>query len=233
MKPLKLTVVVDNNVPPGAKAPFRGEHGLALLIDTGTNRILFDAGPSDVVVHNLGLLGLHPRDLDAIVLSHGHYDHTGGLPSVLMMAGKTIPVFSHPGIFTQRYSVVGAACRYVGIPFTRDYLTSIGADFRSVEGPQELLPNIWISGPGPSNTMGPAFPPANTGKPKVPRSIQIITLSAPISAPRIAPASSTTNGCNVIGTGPMGRMMYELTQSSEAKSDTSIFLRRDMKKSSL
>lgn len=149
---MKFTVVVDNNVPPGAKAPFRGEHGLALLIETGTNRILFDAGPSDVVVHNLGLLGLHPRDLDAIVLSHGHYDHTGGLPSVLMMAGKTIPVFSHPGIFKQRYAVTGTACRYVGIPFTREYLSCIGADFRSVDGPQELVPNLWISGPVPRET---------------------------------------------------------------------------------
>ena len=79
---MKLTVVVDNCVSPGAKAPFRAQHGLAVLIDTGANKILFDAGPSDIVIHNLGLLGVHPRELDAIVLSHGHYDHTGGLASV-------------------------------------------------------------------------------------------------------------------------------------------------------
>jgi len=88
MKLLKFTVVVDNNVPPRANAPFRGEHGLSMLIETGTNRILFDTGASDLVVYNLGLLGVHPRDLDAIVLSHGHYDHTGGLAAVLTMAAK-------------------------------------------------------------------------------------------------------------------------------------------------
>ena len=146
---MKFTVVVDNNVPPGAKAAFRGEHGLSVLIETGANKILFDAGPSDIVVYNLGLLGVHPRELDAIVLSHGHYDHTGGLPSVLAMAGKKIPVFSHPDIFTKRYSVAANNCRYVGVPFTREHLVHLGADFRSVEEPLELVPNLWISGPVP------------------------------------------------------------------------------------
>ena len=149
---MKFTVVVDNNVPPGAKAAFRGEHGLSVLIETGANKILFDAGPSDIVVYNLGLLGVHPRELDAIVLSHGHYDHTGGLPSILAMAGKKIPVFSHPDIFQKRYSVAANSCRYVGIPFTREHLVHLGADFRSVEEPLELVPNLWISGPVPRET---------------------------------------------------------------------------------
>ena len=152
MNPLKFTVVVDNNVPPGARAPFRGEHGLSVLIETGTNRILFDAGPSDIVVYNLGLLGVHPKELDAIVLSHGHYDHTGGLAALLTMAAKKIPVFSHPDIFKPRYSVSGGGCRYVGVPFTKEYLVRLGADFRSVEEPQELVPNLWISGPVPRET---------------------------------------------------------------------------------
>ena len=123
-----------------------------MLIETGINRILFDAGPSDVVVHNLTLLGIHPRELDAIVLSHGHYDHTGGLAALLTMAAKKIPVFSHPDIFQPRYSVTGSNCRYVGVPFAREYLVRLGADFRSVEEPVELVPNIWISGPVPRET---------------------------------------------------------------------------------
>ena len=152
MKLLKFTVVVDNNVPPRANAPFRGEHGLSMLIETGTNRILFDTGASDLVVYNLGLLGVHPRDLDAIVLSHGHYDHTGGLAAVLTMAAKKIPVFSHPEIFKPRYAVAGTSCRYVGVPFVREALARMGADFRSVEEPLELVPNLWISGPIPRET---------------------------------------------------------------------------------
>ena len=99
-----------------------------------------------------GLLGIHPRDLDAIILSHGHYDHTGGLPSVLNMAGKPLPIFSHPEIFKKRYAVADGKCRYIGIPFSSDYLASLGADFRPVEEATELLPNLWISGPVPRET---------------------------------------------------------------------------------
>lgn len=153
MNPLKVTVVVDNCVSPAVRKPFRGQHGLAVLIDTGTNKILFDAGPSDIVVHNLGLLGVHPRDLDAIVLSHGHYDHTGGLASVLTMAAKKIPVFAHPDIFKPRYHIDGTNCKFVGVPFTKEHLNSLGADFRSVEEPVELVPNLWISGPIPRETV--------------------------------------------------------------------------------
>lgn len=149
---MKVTVVVDNTVSTAAKAAFRGEHGLSVLIETGTNRILFDTGQSDIVVHNLGLLGLHPRDLDAIVLSHGHYDHTGGLPAILAMAGKRLPVFCHPDIFKSRYAVSGSNCRYVGVPFHKEYLARMGADFRNVEEPLELLPALWISGPIPRET---------------------------------------------------------------------------------
>lgn len=149
---MKITVVVDNCVPTLAKVAFRGEHGLSVLIETGANRILFDTGQSDLVVHNLGLLGVHPRDLDAIVLSHGHYDHTGGLPAILAMAGKRLPVFSHPDIFKPRFAVAGSSCRYVGVPFNKEYLVRLGADFRSVEEPLELVPNLWISGPIPRET---------------------------------------------------------------------------------
>lgn len=149
---MKITVVVDNCVPTLAKVAFRGEHGLSVLIETGANRILFDTGQSDLVVRNLGLLGVHPKDLDAIVLSHGHYDHTGGLPAILAMAGKRLPVFSHPDIFKPRFSVTGSNCRYVGVPFNKEYLTRLGADFRSVEEPLELVPNLWISGPIPRET---------------------------------------------------------------------------------
>ena len=76
---MKLTVVMDNMVPFGASKPFVGEHGYSLLIETAGKRVLLDAGQSEAVVRNLSLLGVHPDELDAIVISHGHFDHAGGL----------------------------------------------------------------------------------------------------------------------------------------------------------
>ena len=80
---------------------------------------------------------------------------------------------------------------------------------------------------GPRSTIGPAFPPAKTGNPNVPSNIQITTLSAPIFGPRTAPVNTMKKTCSVTGTGPIGRMMIELTQISAAKSETNIFRRKD------
>ena len=83
-----LRIAVDNNVPIGAGKPFLGEHGLAMLLETDDVRLLLDTGQSGTaVINNLSLLGVPPATLSAIVLSHGHYDHCGGLAQVLAHAG--------------------------------------------------------------------------------------------------------------------------------------------------
>lgn len=142
---MKVTVIVDNCVPPSIRGPFIGEHGLALLIEQDGKRLLFDTGQSDAVVHNLGLLGVHPSSLDGIIISHGHYDHTGGLMAVLQHAAKTMPVYAHPDIFQTRVSVAGKR-HFIGIPFTQPQLTELGAQWNFYDRPLELLPGLWYSG---------------------------------------------------------------------------------------
>ncbi len=142
---MKISVVVDNAVPTRVRKPFVGEHGFSLLLEHDNRRVLFDTGASSAVVSNLGLLGVHPCAIDMIVVSHGHYDHTGGLYSVLQHAEKKMPVSAHPHIFQPRYST-GKQRHFVGIPHKREQLTELGADWRFSERPLELLPGLWISG---------------------------------------------------------------------------------------
>lgn len=149
---MKITVAVDNCILPKAKKPLRAEHGLSLLIETAAGKYLFDTGQTDTVVYNLGLLGVHPRDLTAIILSHGHYDHTGGLAAVLGQAGRQLPVYCHRGVFSTRYAVDGSAVRYAGLPWAENHLVSLGADFRLVDEPLALTPALVISGPVPRVT---------------------------------------------------------------------------------
>lgn len=149
---MKVTVVVDNCILPKAGKPFRAEHGLSLLLETAGRRFLFDAGPSEAAVHNLGLLNVRPADLDAIVLSHGHYDHTGGLAAVLAQAGKRLPVYCHPGVFANRFSLTGGTVRFAGMPHVKEHLASLGADFCPVEKPTPLAAGLTISGPIPRGT---------------------------------------------------------------------------------
>ncbi len=99
----KLTVLVDNNT--AIDHYLLAEPGLSFLLEHDGKRILFDAGYSDVFIRNAQKLGQDLVQLDRVVLSHGHMDHTWGLPSLIAlrteaaMAGRRVPeteLVAHP-----------------------------------------------------------------------------------------------------------------------------------------
>lgn len=149
---MKITIAMDNTVPISAKYPFLGEHGSALLLEADDKKILIDAGQSSAVVANLGLLGTPPSQLDLVIVSHGHYDHTGGLYPLLQHAKKQLPVYAHPGIFTPRYSTAGGIRQYIGVPHTQAQLSSLGASWILDDKPAQLTEHLWISGSVPRVT---------------------------------------------------------------------------------
>jgi 7,8-dihydropterin-6-yl-methyl-4-(beta-D-ribofuranosyl)aminobenzene 5'-phosphate synthase len=122
----EITVLVDNcvdlllpNQPGVLRAPLAkdgkirsntllAEHGLSLLVDTWEgdkrHRTLLDTGYNDgTVIRNMEMLAIPPETIDALVLSHGHMDHTGSVNSLLEAIGRPIPVFCHPHAFHVRY----------------------------------------------------------------------------------------------------------------------------------
>ena len=119
---IEITTLMDNYVdlllpstdtiirPPLAKEgkinadTFLAEHGFSVLVTVyqGENKhtILFDTGYTKVgVLHNMALLGVNIEEIEAIVLSHGHMDHTGTLHGILDKIPHTISLVLHPGIF--------------------------------------------------------------------------------------------------------------------------------------
>ena len=101
------------------------EHGLSMLVTVhkgeDNHTILFDAGYSQIgVPHNIELLGIDPKQIEAIVLSHGHTDHTGSLYQMLNMIPGRVPLVVHPEAFT--------GPRYFGL-----------ADGRKLKFPQTLV----------------------------------------------------------------------------------------------
>ena len=74
---MKVTVLVDNDTLVGIN--FQGEPALSFYVEEGDKKILFDTGFSDLFLKNAQILGIDLTDLDAIVFSHGHDDHMGGL----------------------------------------------------------------------------------------------------------------------------------------------------------
>ncbi|HIE11838.1 MAG TPA: MBL fold metallo-hydrolase [Desulfotomaculum sp.] len=145
---LKITVLSENTV--GAPLGLVGEWGLALLVETPDAKLLFDTGEQGFAVANAAALGIDLKTVDAVVLSHGHYDHTGGLKSFLRLRGR-IPIYAHPDVFALRYAALHQE-RYIGIPFRRAEIESLGAEFVFVTGPKEIAPGLWVSGQVPRRT---------------------------------------------------------------------------------
>lgn len=72
---MEITILSDNN----SSGKLQAEHGLSILIRHGGQSILLDTGASDIFIKNAGLMGIQIADVDKLILSHGHNDHTGGL----------------------------------------------------------------------------------------------------------------------------------------------------------
>lgn len=124
---IRLTILCENS----AGIPFGviGEHGFSCFVETPDGNYLFDTGQGFGIVQNSLVLRKDLRSINAIMISHGHYDHTGGLPAVLQLRGE-VDVYGHPDIFSERVWSSGDRGRFVGIPYRRVYLESLGANFR-------------------------------------------------------------------------------------------------------
>lgn len=146
---MQVTVLVENSV--GRTLPIFGEHGLSLWVEYEGRKVLFDTGQRGAVVSNAALLGIDLKAVDAVVLSHGHSDHTGGLREVLEFIGRKVPVYAHPDLFAP-HRVSSPWDRYVGVPFAREELEAAGAEFVWVREPRELFPGFWLSGEVPRKT---------------------------------------------------------------------------------
>ena len=141
---MNVVCVIDDAVQ--RSSPFWGEHGLAFLIETEAGRLLFDTGQSGtVLLHNLELLGVDPATIDALAISHAHYDHTGGLPALLERVRPGIPLYANPDLFRERFSRREGEPRSMGLALTREELAA-RLTLRLSSAPQEILSGVWTTG---------------------------------------------------------------------------------------
>ncbi len=146
---IKLTLLCENSI--GKATAALAEHGFACLIETSVGKYLFDTGQGHTLNHNLRILGNDLADLKAVFLSHGHYDHAGGLPDVLRQTGP-LDVIAHPNVFQERYWVGKVDRRFIGISSRQEVLTSLGARFRWIPEFLKVAPGLFFSGKVPRIT---------------------------------------------------------------------------------
>ncbi|HUV52868.1 MAG TPA: MBL fold metallo-hydrolase [Dehalococcoidia bacterium] len=139
---VRITTLSENT----AQLGFLGEWGLSILVETDSTRVLLDTGLSTSAVYNADLMGIDFSTIDAIVLSHAHGDHTGGLRDVLRRVRKQVQVIAHPDIWIPKYVVYGEISRYAGIPYMKEDLESLGASFTLTTKPFKISDDIMTTG---------------------------------------------------------------------------------------
>ena len=144
---LTLTVLVDDEAGPKAGC---AEHGLSFWIDADCFRILFDSGQGNVLRENMRQLDLNPAEIDAVAISHGHYDHTGGIPKILADCEKA-SIFLHPDALRRRYSQSSdGGVHPVGFPLSAAELLRSRNDFiRWTKTATRLHSSVFVTGEVP------------------------------------------------------------------------------------
>ncbi|WP_319371635.1 MBL fold metallo-hydrolase [uncultured Ilyobacter sp.] len=114
---MEIVTLIENLV---YKGELRSEHGLSFLIKTEECKILFDVGQTGTIVHNAEILEEDLSDVDYIILSHGHYDHTGGLEKVLEV-NKTAKIIMKRKALQKKYSNTTGTMREIGFKLMDKY----------------------------------------------------------------------------------------------------------------
>lgn len=130
---MRIVTLVENVV---YNKDLGAEHGISIFLHHEDLKIIFDTGQSDLFCQNAEQLGIDIADIDVLILSHGHYDHVGGLKRFLELNQKA-KIIAKEGIFRPKYK----RDRYVGI----DPSITIPADrLHIVHEVEEICPGIFV-----------------------------------------------------------------------------------------
>lgn len=149
---LKITILCDNVV---SNLHGIGEHGFAAFIETEHGNYLFDTGSGLGIMENARIFKKDIGSIETLFLSHGHYDHTGGLPQVVEAAGP-LDIYGHPGIFDKKFTLSEVdgqeVKKFIGMPHRRFMIESKGATFKLQRQFQEVGEGVYFTGEIPRTT---------------------------------------------------------------------------------
>ncbi len=153
--PIKATVLVENSVFGNAGAV--AEHGWSVWLETPSGPFLFDTGQGNTLHRNAAHFGIPLREANAVLISHHHIDHTGGLlgavETLRQQPGRQqVPVHAHPDLFKDSFLENKGERSFIGVPHTRTALETAGSEFRLETGWREIAPSMFMTGEVPRRT---------------------------------------------------------------------------------
>ncbi len=140
--PVRVVTLVENSG--GEHLALLHEHGLSFYVEKDGRKLLFDLGQSDAFLKNAGKLNIDLSDVEFVVASHGHYDHSGGLRSLVGVA-KRFTFAAGRGFFDGKYATDGFAYEFLGNDFDEGFLDGNGIPRRTIGvGKEEILPGVFV-----------------------------------------------------------------------------------------
>ncbi|MEA4925354.1 MAG: MBL fold metallo-hydrolase [Syntrophomonadaceae bacterium] len=145
---VRVTILVENTTP---VPNLIGEYGFACLITVDDRSLLFDTGSSQALFYNCQALGIKLEEIEEVVISHGHFDHTGALLPLLERYGKK-KIYAHTRFLLPRlFPLNNGKLKKIGSPFNHEQLQRAGAELVGIDEFTEIWPGVYLSGEIPRN----------------------------------------------------------------------------------
>jgi 7,8-dihydropterin-6-yl-methyl-4-(beta-D-ribofuranosyl)aminobenzene 5'-phosphate synthase len=136
-------ILVENTTP---VPNLIGEFGFSCLITVDGRSLLFDTGSDQALFHNSKALGIKLEEIEDVMISHGHFDHTGALLPLLEQFGKK-RIYAHSRLLLPRlFPLNNGSFKKIGSPFSHQELIQAGAEFVYSDSYAKIMPGVYISG---------------------------------------------------------------------------------------
>ncbi|MFA6505768.1 MAG: MBL fold metallo-hydrolase [Treponemataceae bacterium] len=143
----RIVTIIENNA--GIRNELAFEHGLSLWVEREGRAILFDTGASGAFLKNARLLGIDLSRAEAVVISHGHSDHSGGIRALYESTSFHVPLVTGPSFFDEKYAYEHGGHHFIGLDFSEAWLAAEGIEHRVVGNGApvssfEIIPGVHI-----------------------------------------------------------------------------------------
>ena len=139
---LRITALMENTA--SEHKSLINEHGLSLLVEDGKHRVLFDCSAGSHFLYNAHKLGISLEGLDAVVISHSHYDHAAGFRDFAEAGYTGARLFVGPGFFEKKFARDGIRYTDLSAGWDETFALSNGFPVHTVTGKEEILPGMTL-----------------------------------------------------------------------------------------